>query len=250
MTTKDFYLITLKFQRPAPCQAVMKEISLEPENKNDSFFLQPGVLDVWKKAKAALKKNLGGYYYLLKLNRSFLKDEPGRHLTDSSKLDIAFYPHGQQPYPRMGPFLGTIDADGAVLCVSEQQAREYMQFLEESKKGPYLLDLCMATPPEPTRNCRIVKDIVVNGGKGYWLAEVDPPYPAPLLPAKSLSKIILALKDLPVQGQPIAADVCYFDQNVSMGEEVESKRIDLQAFDEGTLWRPKDREDFYRSLRK
>lgn len=240
---KDFYFIGLTIQKPMRCRVLgEKNISGKP----------------------------GRSRYLLELyepipTSTYLKSITSEVPKFISKL--LFIPHGWEQARTEGPFWGTVAAsrdetkvnleyydglagDRAILCVSEQQTQEYMQFLEESRKEQYLLDLCMATPPEPTRNCCIVKDIVVNGGKGYWLAEVDPPYPAPLLPAKSLSKIILALKDLPVQGQPIAADVCYFDQNVSMGEEVESKRIDLQAFDEGTLWRPKDREDFYRSLRK
>lgn len=242
--TKEFYLITLKLQKPLHCKILKEEI--RPRGMNN---------------------------YLLELENPLPRSVYLSLRRDESDTRFGFYPTGtmdaqgvlRQSYGENGPFRGTIysvqdvtniDLDSPIgglervmLCVSEEQAQEYMQFLEEAKQGPYILDICgMKLPP---RDCRIIKDVVFEGGeKGYWLAEVNPPFPAQAFGMeKDFSRVLLALGDLPVLGQPITCALCFVDQDIAIRESVTPQEIGLKEVGEGALWRPQDHESFYRCLK-
>lgn len=233
---KDFYLITLKMQKPLRCKVLAKTTHPQPEKNR----------------------------YLIELDNPIPQSFYGWDATDESEKPFSklrFQPHGgNQPWTKTGPFRGTacsfldetnatLDSSAgglerAILCTSEKQAQEYMRLLEESKKGPYLLDVCGRKLP--TRDCRIVKDVILGGWKGYWLAEVNPPFPAKAFKMeKEFSRVLLALNDLPVPGQPILFALCFVDQDIAIGKSVTPQEIGLNEVDEGTLWRPQDRESFY-----
>ncbi|MBI4667865.1 MAG: hypothetical protein HY747_01570 [Elusimicrobia bacterium] len=155
---------------------------------------------------------------------------------------LLFFPHGPQPYASTGPFWGSVGCfrddttakldsldtridDRALLCVSEDQAKEWLKILEEAKNYHYLLEFNCNFP---SANCQVIKEIAIDGRKEYWLAEVNPPLPGRLYKQKKdLPRVLLQLRDFPLPNFPLPVDMCPVDESAPIGDSLKFNDINF-----------------------
>lgn len=189
--SKDLFLI------PGYIQKSLRARVLEERNRSEKPGMSRYLLELYE----PLQRSLYRSYFVE------IKEEP------SIISKWLFCPHSPQVYPETGPYQGTISCfrdekgvtisssdlggeDRAILCVSEEQAQEYLRFLEKAKKTVY--DPCIREDGKRSQ-CRIIKDLTLDHKKGYWLAELDPP--ALTKEGQEFSRVFFFLKDMPLPGQ-------------------------------------------------
>ncbi|MBI4739638.1 hypothetical protein HY772_08945 [Candidatus Woesearchaeota archaeon] len=172
-----------------------------------------------------------------------------------------------------------IVGDRALLCTSLKQAGEYLSFLEEVKKQKYLIDFGVIIRKEyaeeywqadftkqrqmlksgaavPPQACQIIKEIVFEKTEHIpakrWLARVSfSSSDKPERLKNNLAWVLLTPKDFPMPGQSISIHYIYIDHDNPDADSFKPEMIKtIGTWEEGSLWRPQDRQREIDSLKK
>ncbi|MBI4739703.1 hypothetical protein HY772_09285 [Candidatus Woesearchaeota archaeon] len=218
--TQEMYFIALSIQKIQHCR-ILKETRRNPNFERD-FVLEltsPISAVIYHREKDISKiiffsQGLKGQAPPIYGYMACFKDE----FMDQIDFDIASY--------------AGYNEDSAVLCVSEEQAKEQLRLLEEVKNRNFHR-ISLGSGPV---SCHVVKDLIIDDRKGFWLAKLDSPVPGKYYKReKDISQVILCLKDFHRHGSPFFVWIFIFDEEVLRGDRATSEEIKLQYLEDAVL---------------
>ncbi|MBI4739364.1 hypothetical protein HY772_07505 [Candidatus Woesearchaeota archaeon] len=231
------YFIGLSILEIQPCRILKKKESSNPEFEADFIleFATPIPAEIYNRPKDISKVIFASH--VLKGQKSIYGSIicPRREeRMDRIDFDMPEFEWQEGSSMPILTYNNSVE-DRAILCVSEEQAKEQLRFLEEAKNRRLRH---ISLERSEGADCRIIQWLTIDHRKNYWLAELIFPLSGKKYgQEKDISKVILRLNDFAESSHGFDVIVYSFDENSLRGDSVKSTDIKWIYLDQGFLTR-------------